>query len=228
MRGCGCGSMTACSRNDFFMDNQFSSTDAPRAPALRCLDDGPAPAEIVTDLSLFAGLPEGARRAFWTALGPSLAEPLPRAVEAELDDFCGRHGAKGDTLARVLKACRFLVREASKRDLPLAAFAEDVAALAGADAEVRAVLAAGYEKARAIVRRELVQEALLAHGTVLTNIDWRIDVMRASSSGARLNVPVAHLALDYRDGDKPGRLVLQLPLATVEELKRACEAILRQ
>jgi hypothetical protein len=210
------------------MENRSTSADSRRASGLRCLDGELAPPGIVADLSLFAALPPDARRALWTALGPSLSEPLPPAVEAQLDEFCRRYGANDAELARVLKACRFLVREAVKRDLPLTAFAEDVATLTGEESEIRAVLGAGYDKARVLLRRDMLGDALKAQGTVLTGIHWRLDTIRASSNGMRASANVALVTLEYLEGDKSGRLVLHLPLGKVEELKRALEEILAQ
>ncbi len=208
------------------MKDSSTTVNAPDVARLRCLDGGGAPPEITADLRLVATLPQPARRALWTALGPSLREPLVPAVETQLDDFCRRHGVNDDDLARVLKACRFLVREAAKRDLPLPAFLEDVAALAGAESETALVLASGYEKARALLRRDMLGEALRAQGTVLTGIHWRLDTIRASSTGIRASADVALVTLEHLEGDKAGRLVLHLPLAEVEALKRVCEEIL--
>lgn len=208
------------------MKDSSTTVTTPGVARLRCLDGGCAPPEITADLGLVAALPEPARRALWTALGPSLQEPLVPAVETQLDEFCRKHGVSDGDLARVLKACRFLVREAAKRDLPLAVFLEDVAALAGAESETSLVLAAGYEKARALLRRDMLGEALRAQGTVLTGIHWRLDSIRASSTGLRAGADVALMTLEYLEGGRADRLVLHLPLAEVEALKRACEEIL--
>jgi hypothetical protein len=206
----------------------ISSTSAPAhgAPPLRCLDGASAPPAIATDLSILSTLPEVARRALWTALGPSLQEPLAPTLEAQLDDFCRRYRVNDDDLARVLKSCRFLVREGARRDLPLNVFLADVTALVGEEEEIHAVLGAGYERARALLRRDFLGDALRAQGTVLTGIHWRLDTLRASSSGLRASADVALMTLDYAEGERPGRLVLHLPLTEVEDLKRVCDEIL--
>lgn len=208
------------------MKDSSTTVNAPGMARLRCLDGECAPPEITADLRLVAALPEPARRALWTALGPSLREPLVPEVEAQLDEFCRKHGVNDSDLARALKACRFLVREAAKRDLPLTVFLEDVTALAGAESETSQVLAAGYDRARALLRRDMLGEALRAQGTVLTGVHWRLDSIRASSTGLRASADVALVTLEYLEGDSAGRLVLHLPLAEVETLKRACEEIL--
>lgn len=208
------------------MKDSSATVNAPDLAHLRCLDGGCAPPEIAADLRLVSALPEPARRALWTALGPSLREPLVPAVEVQLDNFCRKHAVNDDDLARVLKACRFLVREAAKRDLPLSVFMEDVTALAGAESETSLVLASGYEKARALLRHDMLGEALRAQGTVLTGVHWRLDTIRTSSTGVRASADVALMTLEYLEGNKSGRLVLHLPLAEVEALKRVCEEIL--
>jgi hypothetical protein len=160
-------------------------------------------------------------------LGPSLEEPLPASVERDLDAFCARHRVADDHLARALKACRFLLREAAKLDLEAAAFASDLAKVSP-DPVVVALLAAGYERAKRVVRRQILRAALLEHGRVLTGADWRLDTMTASSHGARMSAPVAVLTLRHQDGDKEGRTTFHAPLAAVAELRAACEAILEQ
>ncbi|WP_438044825.1 COMM domain-containing protein [Sorangium sp. So ce128] len=201
---------------------------SPRGAELRCLGGAPPPPELTVDLRRLLELPEGARQRLWEALGPSLAEPVPAAVERLLDAFCRRHEVASDALARVLKACRFLIREASKLDLDRAALAADIAALApGQDAEeIQAVLLAGYDQARALVRREIVRGALLDHGKLLTGIDWRIDTIATANRGAKIAAPVVVLTLSYQEGDLRSRITLQATPETLSELQRLCAQIL--
>jgi hypothetical protein len=179
------------------------------------------------DIGRLAALPPGARERLWEALGPSLSEPLPAPVEAVLDGFCQRHEVAGNELARVLKACRFLVREASRVDLPRAGFAADLAAL-GAGAEVQRVLLAGYERGKAVVRGELLHAALAAHGKVLVGVDWRVDTVAASAGGAKLQAPVVMLTLRYEDGGRQERITLQAVPEALQELRRVCDQLLGQ
>ena len=198
--------------------------DPPRA-RLACLGGGEAPPELARDIARLAGLPRTARERLWEALGPSLSEPLPAPVEQLLDGFCRRHEVPGDELARVLKACRFLIREASRIDLPRAAFAEDLAAL-GAASEVQQVLLAGYERGKAAVRGELLHDALAAHGKVLTGVDWRVDTVAASTQGAKLQAPVVMLTLHYEDAGRRERITLQAVPGALEELRKVCDQLL--
>ncbi|WP_437933199.1 COMM domain-containing protein [Sorangium sp. So ce341] len=209
------------------MSTPAREAPSPR-PELASLGGAPPPPELAADLRRLLDLPEGARQRLWEALGPSLGEPVPAAVERLLDGFCRRHEVGSEALARVLKACRFLVREASKRDLDRAALAADLAALApgeGAE-EIQAILLAGYDQARAVVRREIVRGALLDHGKLLTGVDWRIDSIAAASRGAKIAAPVVLLTLSYQEGDQRSRITLQATPDLLRELQQICAQIL--
>lgn len=199
--------------------------EAETGTPLRCLGGGVAPPQIAADLAQIASLPAAAQRRLWEALGPSLGEPVPPAVERVLDEFCRRYAAPDAVVARALKACRFLIREASQLDLPRAAFAEDLAVL-GAPIEVRDLLLAGYEQARAVVRAEILRGALFDHGRVLLGVDWRLDTISASSRGARLEAPVVMLTLRYQDGEEVHRLSVQAVPDALRDLQRMCAQIL--
>jgi hypothetical protein len=191
---------------------------------LYTLGGRPAPPEIARDLALLLELSPPAKARLWEALGPCLVEPLPDTVEARLDAFCQAHGARAEILAPALKACRFLVRQASARDLPQGRFAEDLANLHPSP-EIADILLAGYEAAKAQVRRELLRGALLDHGNVLVGVDWRIDQVVTSSRGGLLHAPVGVLTLRYRAGGKEERLSVQIVPEALRELHQACESL---
>lgn len=206
------------------------TTNAPGAaaqarPKLRCMRGQEGPAELLRDIEIVAALPASARRSLWEALGPSLSEPLPAPVEGLLDEFCRRHNAPGPDVARALKACRFLMREASKIDLPKEALADDLAAI-GATEEVRAILLAGYERARAFVRTEILRGALVGHGKLLTRADYRIDNVVAAADGAKIHAPIALITLAYQEGERREQITLQATPDAIRELKRICEEII--
>jgi hypothetical protein len=179
----------------------------PRAAApitLQCLAGRSPPPELAGDLGRLARLPARAQGRLWDALGPSLREPMPREVEARLSAFCQQLGADPDELAPLLRACRFLLREAARLDLPRARFAEDLAAL-GADAHTAEILLAGYEKAKGVIRLEILESTL-----------------NASQHGSALSAPVAVLTLRYQEGKEERRLTLQALPGVLEQLERAC------
>jgi hypothetical protein len=197
----------------------------PARVTLRCLAGGQPPLELGRDLNGIAALPLAAKQRFWEALGPSLSEPLSSSIEGQLDAFCRGLGAPKAELARALKACRFLVREASKVDLPRAALAEDLAAL-GANSEAQAILLGGYEKAKAFVRAEILRAALVSHGKLLVSADWRVDSVLGTAGGARLDAQVVLLTLSYQEGERRERITLQVAPEALRELKKMCEELL--
>jgi len=191
---------------------------------LHSLGGQPVPDEIERDLALLLELPPSARARFWEVLGPCLADPLPDTLEARLDAFCRAHQAPPADLARALKACRFLVWQASSRGLARDVFAADLASLHPSE-ELADVLLAGYDAARAQVQRELWRGALLDHGNVLEGVDWRVDHVATSSRGGLLREPVGVLTLRYRAGGKAERLTVQLVPEALRELYQACESV---
>lgn len=199
---------------------------------LNCIGGEEAPAEIGADLQVLSGLPERARERFWDALFPALAEPLPPSAAQALDAFARSFGLSDDTLSRALRACRFLVREACARDLSRAHFEEDVVRLLGGPLSPDAVVIAPllllrYEEAKRALRGPMMEATVSDHGALLESLEWRVDTILSSSRGDALNVRVALLTLGYRQGDKKERITLQLSRQRLEELKRACEAMLR-
>ena len=201
------------------------------SPALHAFGGKPAPAGIGADLRVVARLPERARQRLWDALGPALAEPLPASIEQALDAFARAFAVANDDLARAVKACRFLVREAALRGVDRARFEEDLVRLAGGprspDAAVIApLLLSRYDAACAAVRAETVERTMREHGASLVSVEWRVDAILASSRGDALDTKTALLTLGYTAGSREERLTLHLSRDKIEELRRACERML--
>jgi hypothetical protein len=200
--------------------------EAAEAPVrLRCLGGKPAPPDLASDLRALERLPPAARVALWSVLGPSLPEPLAPEVEGMLDAFCRTHRLKRDDLARPLKACRFLLREAASANVPHGTFVEDLRALCGTDAAIEQLFAAGYDAACKVVRQEVLQGTLADHGKLLLGVDWRLDSVLASSRGSKMRVPVALLTLRYREGDQTRRITLQVLPETLRQLTQTLTEI---
>lgn len=200
--------------------------EAPRGPKLRCLAGIAPPPEILRDAEQALALPPRVRQHFWDILGPCLTEPLPATLEGDLDRLCAEHAIAPGALARALKACRFLVRNAAAHDLDVPAFAADLALLDGPEGGLAELLLPGYEAGRALVRGELAQAAVSEHGKYLEGVDWRIDLVTASSQAARLRVPVAVVTLRYRDGAARERLTLHATPEALEGLRDLCDRLL--
>lgn len=205
------------------------NVDPPAAPAsikLHCLGGSGAPPGIAEDLARLPELPATARQSLWEALGPCLVDPLDQQVEELLSRFCRVHRADDDRVAAVIKACRFLLREACSLDLSRALFAEDLARLSGPDAELAAILLPGYDAAKAQIRAEILRGSLADHGKLLEGIDWRVDYLTTSSRGDKLRIPVALLTLRYREGKRKKRVTLQLLPDAIKDLRAICDRML--
>lgn len=204
--------------------------NSPIAPLLACLGGAPPPPEMAADLRLLGELPEGAQRRLWEALGPSLPEPVPAAVEARLTDFCKRHDVGDEVLARSLKAARHLVRCAAALDLDRAGLAEDVTRLVGEAAapRIQAMLLAGYDAARALVRSEIVHRTLADHEAIVTRVDHRVEQIVSSSHGKNLGLRLLAVTFRAARGGVEERVTVRLAPEQIDELRRACEAALER
>ncbi|MEZ4296862.1 MAG: hypothetical protein R3B70_17990 [Polyangiaceae bacterium] len=190
-------------------------------PLLESFGQKPAPPELSADLRCLLDLPDAAKKRFWEALGPALAEPIPDAVEARLTDFCRRHEVDDDLLARGLKASRHLIRAAAAADLDRARFAADIARAAGepAAAPLQALLLAGYDAARTFLRDESIERTLADHPDLATHFTHRIDHVVASTHAASLDLRLLTLTFDT---PRAQRLTVTLTPAQIADLARAC------
>ncbi|HMY15641.1 MAG TPA: hypothetical protein PKA58_04890 [Polyangium sp.] len=199
---------------------------------LRCLDGEMAPEAIVSDLRLVASLPESARGRFWDALGPALPEPVPDSIESTLDMFTRAHDVHPNVLARALKASRFLVREAVARGLDTARFGEDIVELCGGPSSPEAAIVAPlllsrYDSARKSLGAVALRETIADHGYSLRSVEWRLDSVLASSRGQTGGGRIAWVTFAYGQGTEEKTLTLQMTPDKLEELRRACERMLR-
>jgi len=199
-------------------------TPTPPPDTLHCLGGQPPPPEVRADLALLPRLPAPAQQQLYRVLGPCLGEAVPSSIEKAVEDFCRAFQIDDAALARALRASRFLLREAAARDLPAAAFIEDLARLGQGEA-LAEILMPGYEAAKAMVRREILAAALADHGKVVERVDWRVDQVVTSNRGEKLQLPVAVVTLSYREGDRRDRITLQLPPEALRELSAMCQRL---
>ena len=197
-----------------------------KTPLLSSLRGQPVPADIAEDLRLFATLPQNARERFYEILGPCLADPLPNDVDARLGRFCGSYGGiEAGRVARVIKGCRYVLRNASAIDLDAQAFAEDLRSVTEGN-ELGEALLGGYEEAKVQVRTEMLRGAITDHGKTVEGIDWRIDTVSAADRGERFRYAVAILTLRYQEGNKHERITLQVLPDMLQELRAICDRLL--
>jgi len=201
------------------------ATDPPAPTPLRCLGGRPAPPDVRADIALLPTLSMDARRQIYRVLGPCLGEPVPETVDAQVDAFCRELRLDPVVVARVIKAGRFLLRQAAVADLSAADFSADLAGLGGG-AEIDAALAPGYEAAKRFVRGEVARGALEDHGKLVERVAWRVERVTASHQGKNLDLPVVVLTLGYREGERHERVTLQLLPDALMELQAMCAQLL--
>jgi len=196
-------------------------------PAREAKEGAPIPAWVAPDLDRLLALPEAARAALWDVIGPSLNEKVVgAAAEARLERFRKLHDAPQADVTRAVRVARHLVRAAAVQDLDRDRFAEEIAALHPSPV-LGEVLLAGYEPAKALIRREMARSLLAEHGAVVEGVDWRVDVVTGAKGSARMRLPVAFLTLKYREGTRRERLTVQLLPDSIQELRRLCERMSR-
>jgi hypothetical protein len=199
---------------------------APAGVTLHCLGGAEGPAGMGGDLLRLLRLPPEALEKLWQVLAPSLADRLAPETGQLLDMFCAAYKIDDDDLARAMKACRFLIREAAKIDLPGAQLGEDLGRLCPDAPLIHEILLAGYEPMKARMREEILRAALVDHGKLLVGAQWRVDTIVASERGKKLGMPVAMLTLHYKDGGEARRITLQVMPDMMAELKGICEQML--
>src|SRR5271170_7566220 len=98
----------------------MTSPEETHAPVLQCLGGRAPEPQLTADLVILAAFPAAAKNRLYQVLGPSLTDPVPRDLEERLDRFTRAFALPGTDLARAVRACRFLLREAASLDLPAA------------------------------------------------------------------------------------------------------------
>lgn len=187
----------------------------------------PAPPDARFDVAEVALLPPSARNDFWPLLERALAETPDPKLDALVERFAEAHGAPPARVARVLRICRLLLREAAKRRVTADQFGLDLTLL---DTEgtraVHEVLIPRYEEVQVALRRELLYAALTDHGDLLTRVDWRVDMMKQSQRGHDLETGVVWVTFHYARGQHHDRVTMQVLPDMIEELQRMCAEVL--
>lgn len=199
---------------------------SPTDPPLKALGGRAAPFDIKFDLKELLLCAEGAGDAFWGVVGPSLAEAPPPGLEAAIERFCEERQISPQRVGRALRVCRLLFREGARRDVPPEALAEDLAAIAPHDAEALVrLLVPRYREVAPMLRREILMGALTDHGSLLTQVSWRVDEMKLSQRGLGLSSNVALVTLTFVEGGEKRRVTMQVLPDMVAELRAMCDAL---
>ncbi len=184
---------------------------------LRCLAGGAVAEDIVESAARAGRLSAAAARELAPVLRPSVMASMTPELAQRLTRYCAAHEIAEADLGHVLRVARWLIREASAMDLGAEDLTADATTLFGDHAELIALLGGEYDALRPALRKELITDALIRHGNVLEDIDWRIDIVTADRRAPRVGLPVAMVTLSYRNAEKSDRLTLQL---TPEQLQR--------
>ncbi len=193
---------------------------------LHSLGGGSGPPDLAGDLCRLLRLPPEGLGKLWQVLSPCLAEKIGPETEKLLDVYCSAYGISGDDLGRAIRAARFLIQAAAKLDVPAERFAEDLAALCPDARAVHEVLLAGYEPAKKQLRQAAAMAAIVGHGKLLTDVEWRLDLIQTSERGGAIRAPITMVTLHYVDGQEKGRVTLQALPDMIEKLGEMCQAVL--
>ncbi len=194
--------------------------------SLACLGGAPAPPELAADLQALAELPEAAQKSIWRAVEPILPDPVPQSATSLLESLASELAVSPRDLARVASAIRALYRFATKTDITPADLEADVRALCGDRAErVVPIVMASAELARARIQPELLQKSVAAHGKVLLDADWRLDIVTSSNLARGFKLPLVTLTLHYEEHGKRSAITLQVLPSILRRLKETLSTI---
>jgi hypothetical protein len=187
------------------------------------LQGHPAPADLGQALSTLLGLPTAVQETWGEVLEANLAPIVDDRAETFMKRYCKRFEIDLAALAPAAKACRFLFREAARAGIDRAAFAADVGALLPESeaSRVLALLTPHFDAALPKLRQAAILASVAEHGRVVRAVRWRLDVMKASNNGVKLDMPVATITFQYQEGPNAGQTSYQLLPEQAAELKRA-------
>lgn len=154
----------------------------------------------------------------WRLLEPCVLQPMSPGLERELGAFCRHFELAEADLGHAIRIASYLLRRAAAVNLSADDFAQDLTTVWPQAEALRALLVTRYANMVAQLRDSLLAEALLKHGNVLANLDWRVDRVVADSKAPRLDLPVALITMNYQNRDRSENITLQM---TPNQLARA-------
>ncbi len=196
---------------------------------LHCTRGEPAPEGLVADAQALLTLPEEVKRQFDQVLLPYLGGEPDEDQQAWLHELCEKHGVEPAQLVGPIRGSRFLVTKAAQTAQSHESFSEDLAHLADDPRAIRElieILVPLFERAAPVLRTEIMERTVAEHGRLVEACHWRVDKIVNSEHGDGINVPVAVLTFDYREGPQSQSITLQLLPEQLNELKMACTRML--
>lgn len=203
-----------------------SGNGQPSGPLLHSLDGAPAPAELGPSLMKMMALDEKIRASFSQLVVAVLGQAPDEQVDESITRLCRNNELDIEVAGTAIKASRYLLRQAAALGVGPEQLSEDLRAIDCAQ-ELVETLVKTYAQVVGELRLEIAQASIVAHGNVLTGVEWRVDTLGASNRGRGLNLPIAMLTLHYRNGDETKRITLQALPDAVNSLREVCENLLR-
>lgn len=197
----------------------------PAPLTLHCTRGDDAPSGLTDDARELLALPAEVKARFADVVGPYLHGEPDQAQQSTLQRLCEESDIPPERLIGPIRAGRFLVTSAAKASLTTESFSEDIARLHDdphAIRELIQLLMPVYEKEAPALRAAIVERTVAEHGRLVESAHWRIDNIVNSEHGDGINVPVAVLTFDYREGEKRDRVTLHLLPEQLNQLRSAC------
>jgi hypothetical protein len=213
-------------RNTPAGDMSDNGNGQPKQPLLYSFDGAAAPSELGPSLMKVMELAEPLRQSFEQLVLPCMGQAPDEQVDEAITQLCRNNELDVDVAGTAIKATRFFLRQAAALNVSPQQLGEDLTALS-CPGELIATLSKVYELALNDLRLEIAQSTIVAHGNVLTGVEWRVDTLGASNRGRGINIPVAMITLHFRNGDETERLTLQALPDAVNTLREVCENLLR-
>jgi hypothetical protein len=196
---------------------------------LNAIGDAEIPGSLARELCSVLDLPAAASRRFWLLLSMALYDELPRDFDEQIERFAREQDVDVESVAGAVRAHRFLLREAGRRNVSKADYAADLAAVAGDPGRaerLKALMLPGFELAMERVKQEIIGAGVADHGKVLTDVKWRVDAMLASDRGSAEQRRIGMLTLIYREGRREERVTLQVQPDGLKALYEACKGMI--
>lgn len=198
----------------------------PKNPLLHTLDGAPAPDELAPSLMKVMDLEESLRQSFEKLVLPVLGQAPDDQVDTAITQLCKNNNLEIDSAGTAIKATRYFIRQAAALNVTPAQINDDLKSL-GCPGELVTLINKIYELSLNDLRLEIAQATIVAHGNVLTGVEWRVDTLGASNRGRGINIPVAMITLHFRNGEETNRITLQALPDAVGALREVCENLLR-
>lgn len=204
---------------------ELKSPLSPAPVSLRCTRGAPVPDGFVDEARSILALPEAVKAQFDRVLLPYLRGEPSEEDQTWLSRLSADHDLEPAQLVGPIRASRFLVMSAIQTAQTRETLSEDIAHLHDDPRAIRElieILLPVFERAAPELRTSIIERTLAEHGRLVEAAHWRVDKIVNSEHGDGLNVPVAVLTFDYREGDKRDRITLHLLPEQLNQLKNAC------